>query len=122
MREFFEEERGYLSVMHAGAGQKRQKKKKKKKKKATRVIPTISLTSAIDIFGSSSQSETPADSSESSVMPLQQSDMFCHPQIPRKDGEFLPFLLVSRPKSALDQLVESNHRVAHRRPPFDVVD
>jgi hypothetical protein len=67
---------GYLSVMHAGAGQK-GRRKRKKEKKATLVIPTTSRTSAIDVFGSRSQSETLGDSSKSSVMPLRQSDTFC---------------------------------------------
>ena len=46
-------------------------------------------------------------------------------EIPREDAEFLSpplSLLIPRPKGALDQLVKRNHRIAHCRPPLNVVD
>lgn len=48
--------------------------------------------------------------------------LVCKPTNLRQDHGEIAFLLVSRPKSALHQLVKRNDRIAHRRPLIDVVD
>jgi hypothetical protein len=117
-----EDVRGYLWCMLVStrkAKKKNQRERQKKKKQKTPLaIPKIRSCT-----GSVANSIRPFELPRRTQIVISPNNRHVfESETPRQDNGNNVSLLVPRPKCALDQTEESNNRIAHSRPPINILD